>query len=130
MSDPINRKSPLYRVLGKGATGLSERAFEGHLILRGDSADAAFGAAVHATTGVVLPLTPNTVASAAGPHWCSACGWNGRSTSGPRAAAASRLADASAPRAWLAASRAAGADAQPMSASAIRATPAGPARLD
>jgi sarcosine oxidase subunit gamma len=64
MSDPINRKSPLYRVLGKGATGLSERAFEGHLILRGDSPDAAFGAAVHATTGVVLPLTPNTVASA------------------------------------------------------------------
>ena len=29
MSDPINRKSPLYRVLAKGAAGLSERAFEG-----------------------------------------------------------------------------------------------------
>ena len=64
MSDPINRKSPLYRVLAKGAAGLSERAFEGHLILRGDAADAAFDAAVRATTGVALPLTPNTIASA------------------------------------------------------------------
>ena len=64
MSDPINRKSPLYRVLAKGAAGLSERAFEGHLILRGYAADAAFGAALKTTTGVALPLTPNTVASA------------------------------------------------------------------
>ncbi len=64
MSDPINRKSPLYRVIAKGAAGLSERAFEGHLILRGDAADAAFDAAVRATTGVALPLTPNTISSA------------------------------------------------------------------
>jgi hypothetical protein len=29
---------------------------------------------------------PSTVASAAGPHWCSSWGWNGTSTSVPRAA--------------------------------------------
>ena len=64
MSEAINRKSPLYRVLAKGAAGLSERAFEGHLILRGDASDAAFTAAVQATTGLTLPLVPNTVANA------------------------------------------------------------------
>ncbi|MCR6662791.1 MAG: hypothetical protein NVV60_06485 [Luteimonas sp.] len=42
-----------------------------------------------------MPLAPRIVASAAGPHWYSVCGWNGASTrsgAGCGAASATRSA--------------------------------------
>lgn len=59
----MRRNSPLYRQLGEpGAVKLSERAFCGHLNLRGRAADPAFAAAVKSALGVELPTQPNTVA--------------------------------------------------------------------
>jgi len=61
MSDASARHSPLHRVTDRSVPGLSERAFEGQLILRGDAGDAAFRAGVRAATGLDLPLAPNTL---------------------------------------------------------------------
>ena len=70
MPDSINRESPLVRfdLPGRatkepGDAGIvaSERAFLGHLNLRGDPHDARFLAAVRAVVGVAPPLTPNMV---------------------------------------------------------------------
>lgn len=64
MSEASLRNSPLYRVLEPAVSGLSERAFETQIVLRGDAADAAFPAAVKNATGLDLPLLPNTVNAA------------------------------------------------------------------
>ena len=64
MSDAAMRKSPLYRVLQPALAGLTERAFEGQLILRGDGTDVSFASAVQATCGIALPQIPNTVNTA------------------------------------------------------------------
>lgn len=69
MSDPIRKESPLVRWLtqpvaarrtqGVGVV-LSERAFLGHINLRGDPSDAAFLEATQGTLGCDIPLVPNT----------------------------------------------------------------------
>ncbi len=70
MPDSINRESPLVRFdlpgraakePGDAGVVASERAFLGHLNLRGDPHDARFVAAVRAVVGVAPPLTPNMV---------------------------------------------------------------------
>ena len=63
MSEPSQRRSPLYRVLEPAVEGISERAFEGQLILRGN-ADARFLDAVRGVCGIEPPVSPNTVATA------------------------------------------------------------------
>lgn len=75
MSKSILRESPLVRFkLEERITRLSkaaelavwERAFCGHINLRGDPADPAFLAAAGSVLGVALPLAPNTVGNGAG----------------------------------------------------------------
>ena len=70
MPDPIVRESPLVRfglreraTKAPGNAGIlaRERAFLGHLNLRGDSGDPRFVAAVEGVLGVTLPVAPNTV---------------------------------------------------------------------
>jgi len=70
MSEPIQRESPLGRLdlaaraetpRGNAAITASERAFLGHLNLRGDPQDERFVAAVRAVLGVAPPITANTV---------------------------------------------------------------------
>lgn len=63
MSEPNQRRSPLYRVLEPAVEGLRERAFEGQLILRGN-ADVQFLDAVRAACGIEPPIAPNTVSTA------------------------------------------------------------------
>lgn len=48
-------------VLTWGNTRLRERAFLGHINLRGDAADPAFMASAGQVLGVALPIAPNTV---------------------------------------------------------------------
>jgi len=69
----ILRESPLSRFelprRAAGAPGAAgviarERAFLGHLNLRGDADDPRFAAAVGSALGVALPVAPNTVAEA------------------------------------------------------------------
>ena len=71
MFDEIRRESPLVQCLTAERTGwqsptadveLRERAFLGHLNLRGDPTDQAFLNAVKGVLGFGLPLEPNTVA--------------------------------------------------------------------
>jgi sarcosine oxidase, subunit gamma len=70
MSKTIQRESPLVRFQRQVASSLqgdrgvkaSERAFCGHVNLRGDPANPAFLAAVRSMLGCALPLEPNTVA--------------------------------------------------------------------
>lgn len=70
MSDNLYRESPLTRFLAEEFTAgdpteagvyLSERAFMGHINLRGEQSDQAFTKAVASALGVALPLEPNTV---------------------------------------------------------------------
>ena len=63
-----SRQSPLHGVTGGPGEvlALAERAFEGHINLRGNAGDGRFTAAVHAVLGVAPPVRPNTVASDAG----------------------------------------------------------------
>jgi len=60
------RNSPLYLLAGQpGARlALGERAFLGHINLRGAGADSGFLDAVRSAAGVAPPLAPNTVACA------------------------------------------------------------------
>jgi sarcosine oxidase, subunit gamma len=72
MSKMIQRESPLVRFerqrqpasAAQGERGVTawERAFCGHVNLRGDPADPDFLAAVRGVLGCALPLVPNTVA--------------------------------------------------------------------
>lgn len=75
MSKSILKESPLARFKLEGritpasrATALAvwERAFCGHVNLRGDPADPAFLAAARNVLGVALPLEPNTVENGPG----------------------------------------------------------------
>jgi len=61
----MRRISPLGDRIGQPGQvlGLAERAFLGHIVLRGHGADAAFVAAVQSALGVAPPLRPNTLAS-------------------------------------------------------------------
>jgi sarcosine oxidase subunit gamma len=63
----MSRNSPLQHLLGRPglALALAERAFLGHVILRGNAADAALADAVRAVVGVALPRQANTLARAA-----------------------------------------------------------------
>jgi sarcosine oxidase subunit gamma len=63
MSEAAARRSPLHRVLEPAVAGLSERPFEGQLVLRGDAQDTAFRTGVRSATGLELPCTPNTLAA-------------------------------------------------------------------
>ena len=71
MSDEVRQESPLVQFLtpertadqsGEAGVELRERAFLGHLNLRGDPADQALLDAVEGVLGFGLPLEPNTVA--------------------------------------------------------------------
>jgi sarcosine oxidase, subunit gamma len=72
MSKAIHRESPLVRFArqrqaatpapANGGVTASERAFCGHLNLRGDPASPEFVAAARSVLGCALPLAPNTVA--------------------------------------------------------------------
>lgn len=66
MSDAMPRNSPLYRVLGQSGEvlKLAERAFSGHINLRGNAHDATFVTAVKSALGVEPPRLANTVAQA------------------------------------------------------------------
>ena len=96
MSDPIARKSPLYRVTGTTVRGLSERSLEGHLILRGNADDAAFTAAVGEATGVPLPVQANSVSSTDGCRiaWLGPSEWMLTVAAGSEHALRSRLEQA------------------------------------
>lgn len=59
-----SRRSPLARVLAAPVEGISERAFEGQINLRGDASDPRFVEAVMRVTGVAPPRAPNTLESA------------------------------------------------------------------
>ncbi len=70
MSDGVKRSSPLGEFPAAGAmpetdgvpgVRLSERAFLGHINLRGDPSTAAFQGGVEVALNVTLPLVPNTV---------------------------------------------------------------------
>ena len=68
MSESIHQESPLIRfdLAAQAATArtgisLTERAFLGHLNLRGNPDDPAFREAVQGVLGLELPLVPNTV---------------------------------------------------------------------
>ena len=73
MSDEVRQESPLVQFLtpertderpAEAGVELRERAFLGHLNLRGDPADQALLDAVQGVLGFGLPLEPNTVAEA------------------------------------------------------------------
>jgi sarcosine oxidase subunit gamma len=75
MPDPTRRESPLVRFDLAARAKMSpdnagvvarERAFLGHLNVRGDSEDPRFAAAVSGVLGCGLPLVANTVSEAAG----------------------------------------------------------------
>jgi sarcosine oxidase subunit gamma len=79
MSEPLQQESPLAQFFGekRGATEpetaqvvLTEKAFLGHLNVRGDEADAAFVSAVKNELGNALPVTPNTVTEGEGATIC------------------------------------------------------------
>jgi sarcosine oxidase subunit gamma len=63
----MSRNSPLQHLLGRPglALALAERAFLGHVIVRGDAADAAFANAARSVLGVALPRRANTLVQAA-----------------------------------------------------------------
>jgi sarcosine oxidase subunit gamma len=70
MPDAIRLESPLVRCdlsrlaaspPGDAQVIATERAFLGHLDVRGDARDARFGAAIERVVGVALPLSANTV---------------------------------------------------------------------
>ncbi|HXH04625.1 MAG TPA: sarcosine oxidase subunit gamma family protein [Candidatus Competibacteraceae bacterium] len=83
---PLRRESPLvgrglaarvsHQVEGKGVLA-AERAFLGHLNLRGDPADAAFRKAAEGVLGLALPCEPNTVAEGNGltVYWLCPSEW-------------------------------------------------------
>jgi len=66
VSEPDRRESPLAGLAGQPdpahvpAVTLGERAFLGHVNLRGDPADAGFLEAVRGVLGLALPLAPDT----------------------------------------------------------------------
>ncbi len=71
MSEDIRRESPLVQFIAAerdvsqptdAGVQLCERAFMGHINLRGDPSDKAFLKAVEGVVGIGLPLEPNTVA--------------------------------------------------------------------
>ena len=64
MSDTTTRRSPLYRVIDAGVHAMMERAFLGHLTIRGDVHDAHFRTAVSNAVGIEPPRQPNTIATA------------------------------------------------------------------
>lgn len=68
MSESIRQESPLVRfklpaqgATARGGVSLSERAFLGHLNLRGNPDDPVFREAGQGILGLELPLAPNTV---------------------------------------------------------------------
>lgn len=60
----MQRNSPLYRLIDapEASLPLAERAFLGHINLRGNGGDAAFADAVRSVLGIAPPLQPNCVA--------------------------------------------------------------------
>lgn len=79
MPDGMLRESPLARFelpsrkgLAPTAAGIvfQERAFLGHINLRGDAGDPTFSSAIRTVLGVSLPLAPNTTCEAGGSTIC------------------------------------------------------------
>jgi sarcosine oxidase subunit gamma len=75
----MSRRSPLDTLAGREGEVLpvEERAFLGHINLRGEPADPAFLGAARSALGVDLPLRPNTVAGGPGlaAHWLGPDEW-------------------------------------------------------